>query len=201
LTVADIFLSSYMVYKIIFEATKYKAQQNVGCTNSFGLFMIVHSLDFIFFRLFQYSESHYRYRDFRATLADIVEQECNAHVRAKLMQRLKFFSWTTFVIMTFIGTFWTPDYQACPRHLIARQKSYIQMSWAMCLFYIMVIWRRNTVPISAQDVEMPSSFRRSRVHYGIIHSRNSETNKGLSEAKVQLIKKQKRNHFEDLEAI
>jgi len=44
---------------------------------------------------------------------------------------------------------------------------------------------------------MPSSVRRNRVQYGMIG--NSETNEGMSKGKIQLIKKQKLNHYEDLE--
>jgi len=202
---ADIYLISYLVYKIISEATKYSEWQNYGCKKPFAPFLILHWLSFIFYRLFHYLEIHCRYRDFRAALSESGKRECNAHVSVKMMQRFKFFSCTSFVIMAFLASLWYVHEQSCPRHLMSRLELWIMMSWVICLFYlIMAILGQKTLPISVLDIEMPSPSRGrdihlNRVQYEIIGSGQRDRNKGLTKAKIRLIKKQTMNQFDDLE--
>jgi len=205
-TVADIYLISFLVYKIISEATKYSEWEQVGCTRLFVPFLTVHCLSFIFYRLFHYLESHYRYRGFRDTLSESAEQQYNAHGRAKIMHYLKFFSFTSFVIMTFVGTSWCAYEQGCPKNLISRLNLWVMMSWVIFLFYvIMAGLGQNTVRIAEQDTEMPSSaggrnIHLNRIQYDMLRSGLKNTNQGLSKSKISLIKKQKLILREDLES-
>jgi len=197
----DLLMFIFLVYKIIREIIMYSAWQRNGCTKPFGLFLIVHCFNVIMFRLFQYLERHWHYRELIARLAESSELEDHSRTRAQIMRAFKFAACVSFVALTFLATLWYAQDVECPPNMTDHLRNWLVLSWSICFLYaVAVIWKRNSGAASEWDIEI-TSVMNSRVQrlnsvqdgsgwsFNITINGLEEAKEGLSEAEIQSIKK------------
>jgi len=197
----DLLLFAFLVYKIIREIIMYNDWQKNGCTKPFGLFLIINCFNVIIFRLFQYLDRYWHYREYIARLTQSAELEAHSRAMGQIMIAFKFAASVSFVALTFLTTLWYARDHKCPEHMTDHLRNWLVLSWSICLLYALaVIWKRNSGPASEWEIERASVVHSRVQHFNVvwdgrgwsfniaIHGQE-EAKEGLSEAEIQSIKK------------
>jgi len=136
----DLFLLTYLTYKMIKAIIWHNEWSNFGCTKPLGFFIIVQCLNIIIFRLFYYLERHYQYRLLLARLTQDAELWELAWAKARVMRGLKYTASLCFLTLTALATLWYfQDHQSCHYVLSTDLRNWVILCWGVCSVYFVML--------------------------------------------------------------